>query len=105
MLDTLNEVKQLVDLSVEADSDLIRYKATNRILLKMWKYFRKLLEELKQECQEPEENGEQQQETQEQPPDKKKRPRRNSQEKNLQMNHLKKKNGKLRLRKMDVAKS
>ncbi len=70
MLDTLNEVKQLVDLSVEADSDLIRYKATNRILLKMWKYFRKLLEELKQECQEPEENGEQQQETQEQPPEK-----------------------------------
>lgn len=70
MLDTLNEVKQLVDLSVEADSDLIRYQATNRILLKMWKYFRKLLEELKQECQEPEENGEQQQETQEQPPEK-----------------------------------
>ena len=70
MLDTLNEVKQLVDLSVEADSDLIRYKATNRILLKMWKYFRKLLEELKQECQEPEENGEQLQETQEQPPEK-----------------------------------
>lgn len=69
MLDTLNEVKQLVDLSVEADSDLIRYQATNRILLKMWKYFRKLLEELKQECQEPEENGEQQQETQEQPPE------------------------------------
>lgn len=67
MLDTLNEVKQLVDLSVEADSDLIRYQTTNRILLKMWKYFRKLLEELKQECQEPEENGEQQQETQEQP--------------------------------------
>ena len=59
MLDTLNEVKQLVDLSVEADSDLIRYQATNRILLKMWKYFRKLIEELKQECQEPEENGEQ----------------------------------------------
>ena len=67
MLDTLNEVKQLVDLSVEPDSDLIRYQATNRILLKMWKYFRKLLEKLKQECQEPEENGEQQQETQEQP--------------------------------------
>ena len=58
MLDTLNEVKQLVDLSVEPDSDLIRYQATNRILLKMWKYFRKLLEKLKQECQEPEENGE-----------------------------------------------
>ena len=70
MLDTLNEVKQLVDLSVEADSDLIRYQATNRILLKMWKYFRKLLEELKQECQEPEENGEQLQETQEQSPEK-----------------------------------
>ena len=44
MLDTLNEVKQLVDLSVEADSDLIRYQAANRILLKKWKYFRKLLE-------------------------------------------------------------
>ena len=40
MLDTLNEVKQFVDLSVTADSDLIRYQATNQILLKMWKYFR-----------------------------------------------------------------
>ena len=70
MLDTLNEVKHFVDLSVTADSDLIRYQATNRILLKMWKYFRKLLEELKQECQEPEENGEQLQETQEQSPEK-----------------------------------
>ena len=39
MLDTLNEVKQFVDLSVTADSDLIRYQATNQILLKMWKYF------------------------------------------------------------------
>ena len=58
MLDTLNEVKQFVDLSVTADSDLIRYQATNQILLKMWKYFRNLLEELKQECQEPEENEE-----------------------------------------------
>ena len=54
MLDTLNEVKHFVDLSVTADSDLIRYQATNQILLKMWKYFRNLLEELKQECQEPE---------------------------------------------------
>ena len=36
----------------------------------MWKYFRKLIEELKQECQEPEENGEQLQETQEQSPEK-----------------------------------
>ena len=58
MLDTLNEVKQFVDLSVTADSDRIRYQATNQILLKMWKYFRNLLEELKQECQEPEENEE-----------------------------------------------
>ena len=58
MLDTLNEVKQFVDLSVTADSDLIRYQATNQILLKMWKYFRNLLEELKQECKEPEENEE-----------------------------------------------
>ena len=58
MLDTLNEVKQFVDLSVTADSDLIRYQATNQILLKMWKYFRSLLEELKQECKEPEENEE-----------------------------------------------
>ena len=41
-----------------ADSDLIRYQATNQILLKMWKYFRNLLEELKQECKEPEENEE-----------------------------------------------
>ena len=104
MLDTLNEVKQLVDLSVEADSDLIRYKATNRILLKMWKYFRKLLEELKQECQEPEENRRSSRRHRNNLR-KKKRPRRNSQEKNLQMNHLKKKNGKLRLRKMDVAKN
>ena len=58
MLDTLNEVKHFVDLSVTADSDLIRYQATNQILLKMWKYFRNLLEELKQECKEPEENEE-----------------------------------------------
>ena len=48
MLDTLNEVKHFVDLSVTADSDLIRYQATNQILLKMWKYFRNLFEELKQ---------------------------------------------------------
>ena len=51
-------MKQFVDLSVTADSDLIRYQATNQILLKMWKYFRNLLEELKQECKEPEENEE-----------------------------------------------
>ena len=67
MLDTLNEVKQFVDLSVTAESDLIRYQATNQILLKMWKYFRNLLEELKQECQEPEENEEEQTQEEESP--------------------------------------
>ena len=67
MLDTLNEVKQFVDLSVTADSDLIRYQATNQILLKMWKYFRNLLEELKQECQEPEENEEERPQEEEPP--------------------------------------
>lgn len=67
MLDTLNEVKQFVDLSVTADSDRIRYQATNQILLKMWKYFRNLLEELKQECQEPEENEEEQSQEEETP--------------------------------------
>ena len=67
MLDTLNEVKQFVDLSVTADSDLIRYQATNQILLKMWKYFRNLLEELKQECQEPEEKEEERPQEEEPP--------------------------------------
>lgn len=67
MLDTLNEVKQFVDLSVTADSDIIRYQATNQILLKMWKYFRNLLEELKQECKEPEENEEEQLQEEESP--------------------------------------
>ena len=67
MLDTLNEVKQFVDLSVTAESDLIRYQATNQILLKMWKYFRNLLEELKQECLEPEESREEQPQEEESP--------------------------------------
>lgn len=56
ILDVLDTVKQTVDQAVSDDRSIMRINATNKILLKIWKYLREEIEEIKEKQEEN--NGE-----------------------------------------------